>query len=525
MRRALVLGLIVLAPAGASADVLSRMYAAADGGGAGSGSGNANAAGGPTNAPPTDDLDQWAGPAQPITLPELLQSAIAHAPALASARLDLAIAEAQISETWERRDWTLRAVGSASHSGGGVTGGIAISSSTQAALGVDVTRLLPTGGTIDLHVGTQYSDFAATGLGEQKEWSDAISGSITQPLMKGRGRQLYDAAEQRALLVRDVATLQRRLIAIQAVQSVVSAYWDLVLAERQVAITQASLDLARERLRVTTIGTTGGKTALSEIPAVEQIIATREEDVLNGELAVLNASIALRRVAGMPIGANALGLRVAVDVDIRDATWDVGKLTEVAFAASPELAQLAKQGAENTIDVFVTQNGLLPQLDAALSLGPTGTDAGFGGAATNLVELKQLAISGSLTFQRSLHQYDVHGRLTELAGQRDKLAVTAADIRAQIAQSMARAIAQVELAKRRIALSQRAMELANQNIHIETERFNLGKSTNFDVLNRLEELRQAELRRTQAMIDWHKADGAVSALTTEILPMYGIQLP
>jgi outer membrane protein TolC len=98
-------------------------------------------------------------------------------------------------------------------------------------------------------------------------------------------------------------------------------------------------------------------------------------------------------------------------------------------------------------------------------------------------------------------------------------------VRAQIAQAMATAVAQVELAQRRVKLSQRAIELANDNIRIETDRFNLGRSTNFDVLNRLEDLRQAELRKTQAMVDWHKAAASVDALTTELLPMYGITIP
>jgi outer membrane protein TolC len=532
MRRAWVLGLLIAVPAvpAARADVLGPVFpllgdGAGSAGGSATGSGNANAMGSPASAPPTDDLDQWAGAAQPTTLPELLQSAIAHAPALASAQLDIAIADAQVRETWERYDWALRAVASASHTGAEVAGSFVLSSSTTASLTADITRTFSTGGTIDIHAGTQYSDYGVAFLGmDSKEWQDTITASFTQPLLKGYGRALYDAQEQRAIVQHDIAALQKRLVAIQAVQTVVSAYWDLVLAERQVAITQASLDLAHERLRVTQLQADAGKTAKSEIPAVLQIIATREEDVLNGELAVLNASIALRRAAGMPIGAGALALRVAVDVDIRESDWNVGALSEKAFAASPQLAQLAKQGAQNTIDVEVTRNGLLPQLDAALSLGPTGTDTSFVDAGKNLVELKSIAINGSLTFSRSLHQYDVKGRLDELAAGRDKLAVSAIDVKAEIAQAMATAVAQVELAQRRVKLSQRAIELANDNIRIETDRFNLGRSTNFDVLNRLEDLRQAELRKTQAMIDWHKAEGSVDALTTELLTKYGIQL-
>jgi outer membrane protein TolC len=305
-------------------------------------------------------------------------------------------------------------------------------------------------------------------------------------------------------------------------QTVVSAYWDLVLAERQVAITDESLALTRERLRITQLGADGGKIAKSEIPAVQQIIATREEDVLTGELGVLNASIALRRAVGMSIGQGDLGLRVDGQLDIVDKKFDLGSLLERAYATSPELAELAKQSDSTTIDIAVTENGLLPQLDLALSAGPSGQDVGASSAAKQTVEFKQYTVGGTLTFSRSIGQNDVRGRARELRMARDKLKVNAVDIRAQYAQTMSTAVAQVELANRRVVLSERAIQLANQNIQIETDRFNLGRSTNFDVLNRHEDLRQAELRKAQALIDWHKAEIVIQALTGDILPAYGV---
>jgi outer membrane protein TolC len=316
--------------------------------------------------------------------------------------------------------------------------------------------------------------------------------------------------------------LGRRLAAIQTVQAVIAAYWDLVLAERQVAITRSSLELARERLRITQIGADGGKVPRSEIPAVQQIIATREEDVLNGELAVLDRSIELRRAAGMPIGKGELGLRLGANLDVRDASWDLGEVTERAFAASPELAQLAKQRESATIEIEVTENGLLPQLDASFTIGPAGQDGNFGTAWENTAGFKSIQIGGSLSFQHSIGRESVKGLAREQRESRRKLEVNAFDVRAQIAQGMARGVAQAELARRRVALSQRAIDLATENIKIETDRFNLGKATNFDVLNRQEELRQAELRKAQAMIDWHKAETSIQALTGDILPTYGI---
>jgi outer membrane protein TolC len=171
---------------------------------------------------------------------------------------------------------------------------------------------------------------------------------------------------------------------------------------------------------------------------------------------------------------------------------------------------------------MVAENGLLPQLDAALSLGPTGVSDTFADSWSNLAKFKTIGIQGSLTFTQSIQRNDALGRFHEQRELKHKLTVNAFDVRAQVAQAMTQAVAQLEVARRRVTLSQRAIDLANENIKIETDRFNLGKSTNFDVLNRLEELRQAELRKTQALIDGHKAEVVIQALTGDILPMYGI---
>lgn len=485
---------------------------------------------GPGAAPPaSDDLTQWAGPARATSLPELLAVAVKQAPALATATIDIEIAEARIYQTLARDDWRIDGSLNVQRQQGGFFGGQELDHTTTLSASAGIGRAFSTGGTLGVRAGTNFfsrtlEDATANEFLGGENWTHDLSATFTQPMLRNRGRFFWEANERRASLSRDASVLARRLAAIQTVQTVVSAYWDLVLAERQVAITRASLDLARERLRITQIGTDGGKIPRSELPAVQQIIATREEEVLSGELAVLDRSIALRRAAGMPIGKGELGLRLGAELVTRDVTWDLGELTERAFQASPELAQLAKQDAVAVLDVEITENGLLPQLDAALTVGTLGADTKAGAALENLVTLDSLLVSGTLTLQHSLGQENVRGAAREQRATRRRIEVTAFDVRAQIAQTMARAVAQLELARRRVALSQRAIDLAKQNIQIETDRFNLGRATNFDVLSRQEELRLAELRQAQAMIDWHKAETVVQALTGDLLPQYGIEL-
>jgi outer membrane protein len=506
LRQGALVAVLSLTLTRAEADTLKRILDAGD-----------DAGGGPP--PNASGLAAWAGPSRATTLPDLLQVTVRQSPALRNARYDIAIAEARIQQTWVRNDWLFRGQlqGSKTTS---LFSGFSIDS-TDILGTFDITHTIATGGTLGLHAGSEYSK-SKNQLGDSTTWRHDVSVNFTQPILRGAGADYFNAGERKATLARDSAVLAKRLAAIQAVQAVVSAYWDLVLAERQVAITQSALDLAKERLRITQIGADVGKLPRSEIPAVQQIIATREEDILNSEFAVLDRSIALRRTTGLPIGAGELGLRVDPDLAMRDVTWNLAELTERAFAASPELAQLAKADASTHIDIEVTENGLLPQLDAALSFGPIGQDTDVATAAENLVKFKSIGVGGSLTFTQGLRRDDVRGRQREFRENLHKLEVNQFDIRAQIAQTMGRAVAGLELAKRRVALSQRAIDLANDNIKIETDRFNLGKATNFDVLNRQEELRQAELRKVQAMIDWHKSEVVVQALTGDILPTYGV---
>ena len=108
--------------------------------------------------------------------------------------------------------------------------------------------MLPTGGTVDLHAGTQYSNTESM-VFNSKYWSDAVTGSLTQPLLKGFGpnsdvrRQLYlseanEYGSQATTFVNASSTIA----------TVADAYWDLVQAWRNVAIQEEALhsfDLVR----------------------------------------------------------------------------------------------------------------------------------------------------------------------------------------------------------------------------------------------------------------------------------------
>lgn len=480
-----------------------------------------------STAPETPELAAWAGAPTPTDLPGLLSTAIKSTPALRSATIDIAIAEARIVEAEGIDDFVL----TAELSGGRTTGSFLFndirfnSRDTSFGAAVGLSRSLSTGGTVTLGATMDYTRTEDDSDGSvSTQWTDTISAQVTQPLLRGRGAAIARAQQARAQLSRDVSVLARRQVAIDAVQTVIAAYWDLALAERQLAIRRAGLDLIAERRRLTEAGINGGKVAPSELLAVEQAVATQQEQILNAEVAVVQQSINVRRATGMSIEPGAIALASGAQAGAPAKTATLEQSLQRAFATSPELAQLAVQDKDATIEVQLAENGLLPQLDAALRLGPTGRGTSFSEAGENLVKFDEYTVAGTLTFQYELGHHAATGASRAARLSREKLQVTATDVKAQIAQAVAQEVAVLELAARRVALAQTAIDLAKKNIEVEQARFSLGKSTNFDVLQRQNELQSAELSKASAEIDARKAEAALAALTGDLLAEYGIDV-
>lgn len=491
------------------------------------GEGGGGAAAQPTPPPTLADV---AGAPRAVTLPELLALAIRQAPALQLAEIDIAITEAAIESTLSIDDWLLDANVSARTT----------ARSRAVSGGAGVSRLFSTGTTLSIHADTGWSQqefqfetdhdldpstppIPVTSTIE--EFTDTVTATLSQPLLENRGRSIVRAAERRARLARDATALSREVTAILVVNQVISAYWDLALAQRDLEIRKSSLVLAQERLRRTQAAIQGGGIAATEALAVEQVIAQREEEILDAELAVIERSIALRRMVGFEIGPGELVLTVPTELGVPGRTWKVDSVLADSYRTSPDLARFAILEKDATIEVEVAENGLLPTLDLALSFGPQGVDDTASGALENMARFDDLSAVATLTFSHSIGNHGARGAARQARAERLKIKINETDTRAQIAEVVAEAVVLAESAARRVEIAGKAISLAEQNIVAEQARFGLGKATNFDVLLRQEELKEAQLRQARAIVDWHKAATSIAAISGSLLVDYGITLP
>ena len=366
--------------------------------------GRRHAAGGSRRRAIADDLIAWAGAAAADhAAGPAPASRCARHRALASARLDIAIAEAQIQQTYARDDWHVkrRAAGHAARSGY-VSAASRSTARAGRARGRRVHALLPTGGTSRSTRGSSFSAIADVVTGERRTTGPTRSSRLDHPAAAPRPRPLALRGE-RAHAPRSSATPPcSRAGSPRSRRCRPSSRRTGTSCSPSARSRSPSEPRPRRgaAARSPSSAPTAARSRAARSRRCSRSSRRARRTCSTASSRVLDRSIALRRAAGMPIGAGELGAarRRPTSTAQRPRLRPRRRCTERAFAASPELAQLAKQDASATIDIEVNENGLLPQLDAALSLGPTGQDGTSAPPRKNMVELKSIAVTGPLTF-------------------------------------------------------------------------------------------------------------------------------
>jgi outer membrane protein len=467
-----------------------------------------------------------------VTLGAVLETALRQSPSLELARIDVTIADARALQAAGIDDWLLTATAAWLSNRVAPVGELFQTTASDALeLDVDLERSLPTGGTFGLH-GSGLFRQTTSGLlvdgdfdgFDSEVYRSSVVARLYQPLLAGRGRAVARADRRLAEVEQEAAALDEIASATFIVRDLIQAYWELGYARSDLEIRESSLELARERLRITEAGVQAGAVAPSEILAVQQVIATREEEVEQARLNVTRRSLDLRRLAGMPIGPDDLDIVAAAPVSVQKRELPMRALVEEARAQSPEIAAIRARGEGAEIEVEVTANGLLPRLDATLSFGPSGTSSDFGDTLSQIATLDEYRVGASLTYQHALGRRAARGAHAAALGRLSRVKIGITDAELQITAAVVESVRVAETAARRLEISERAIGLAEQNIEAEVARFELGRSTNFDVLERQDELKRAQLLYARAGVDYVSSLANLDALTGEILEAYGITL-
>jgi outer membrane protein TolC len=453
---------------------------------------------------------------------------------LEAAQADIVIAEANVYGAVGNEDWLIDGSEqfTGSHNTGTGSSNDAIDTYQLQSLWA-VTKPLYFGGRLGLRATNNWQHFKGINIdfvdGEpvaslrtDDTFRTSVQLTYFMPFLRGLGETTVRAQRHRAAAALDVAVLTRENTVTTVVNTVVQAYWELAYATKTVEIRKSSLDLAREQLRITQARLDVGVGAQTDVAAVKQGIATRESDLLIAELALSERALDLRQIVGLDITPADIELSAADQLYVQTAQINLEEAFTNAYARNPQIAILRAQGKQATIEVEIAEDGTRPQLDLTAAAGPAGGADNLGDSFSRTAQFKGWQASGTLIFQLPVGNHTLEGARRAAAGQVVKVRINEEDLKRTIAVSVAKAVNLVRSTEKRISVDNEAVQLAMINLNAEKARFEVGRTTNFEVLRRQDELAQSQLAVARDAADYLKARAGVQTLTGELLPAFGI---
>ncbi|MFA6239896.1 MAG: TolC family protein, partial [Candidatus Hydrogenedentales bacterium] len=361
--------------------------------------------------------------------------------------------------------------------------------------------------------GTQYevkfeiSDEQSTYNSFVSEYSGGLTLSVTQPLLKGRGKKANLARIRIAKNSRKIAETQFEQQVMTTTSEVVKAYWDLVGAHEQLRVRQQSLANAERLLEVNQRRLEIGTGAALEVVQAKASVAQRTGDVISARAQVLASEDRLKLLMEMRDDTNFSALQIMPTDRPQPEELDLDESVSIKTALEnrPEMKSASLEIDSATIERLRAANDMLPQLDIAGSVfqGARGAEAKtvFKGVTERDDNSYSLSLTGSvpITNRSGRGAYEKANQSKRQAEER--LKKTMADLTLNVRG----AVRNTGTSRILVESSRQARALQETNVEAEEKRLKLGVTTSFEVLRVQEDLANAQVQEVQSIIDFEKA--------------------
>src|SRR5262249_45269732 len=125
----------------------------------------------------------------------------------------------------------------------------------------------------------------------------------TQPLLRGFGYKAARGPLRKARESRSAAALAKAGVAAPIIRHVTLAHHELAYAAQDLSVRRELGQAAKDQLAVVDANIKAGKMPPSARAEVEVSLGQREDDALLSEKNLLDQSLLVRQIAGMPIGS------------------------------------------------------------------------------------------------------------------------------------------------------------------------------------------------------------------------------
>ncbi|MDD3620183.1 MAG: TolC family protein [Desulfobulbaceae bacterium] len=345
---------------------------------------------------------------------------------------------------------------------------------TGAGGGAGIRQLLPTG--TDIEAGIEQQRTVSNRAPEQQEARAGLT--VTQALLRGFGPAVNLVGVRQAELETTANIYELRGFTEALLAEAETAYWYYVLADREIAIFEQSLDIARQQRDEILQRIEVGIMPSIEAAAARAEVARREQLLINARSLLRERRLRLLRIMG-PRFANDPELRIkaASTPDIApEPIEDLDNRLQLALRSRADLHEANLRLKQNRLETILTRNGLLPKLDLFISLGKTGFADTFSDSFKAL-DGSTYDFTAGVRLNHFLGNRAAEARHLAARATRQQGREAVRNLEELIGLDVRLAVNEVERARQQISASRVTRELQEKSLSAEKERFDVGAST------------------------------------------------
>jgi outer membrane protein len=340
-----------------------------------------------------------------------------------------------------------------------------------------------------------------------------------QPLLRGAGPYYAEQAIRIARFGHLISQARTKLAIIGVLTNVDRAYWQLYAARQNLLVRKQEYDLASAQLDRARRMVQAGAAAEVEVIRAESGVADSLEAVIDAENTIRNRQRDLKRILNKP------GLEMDTPVVLVPTTIprtlyyriQPDALAREALANRMEMLELELQIAEESSNVRVARNDLLPLVALQYTYGVSGLGGGFDEAFTMVRDKDFEDHTIGVSMEIPIGNEAAKSRLRRALATRLQTLATRDQRTAAIKQELFGAIDQLDTNWYRILAARKRVEAAQRVLDAEIRQFQQGLRNSTDVIDAQTNLANAQSAEVGALADYQISQVDIAMATGTVL--------
>ncbi|MCP4749586.1 MAG: TolC family protein [Proteobacteria bacterium] len=357
------------------------------------------------------------------------------------------------------------------------------------------------------------------------EWSevddplhlDSLTAAVKIPIFQDWG-DINRHPEYKSMVAVEQTTMQSRKSKLELLNLVANIYWDLSGVHQNIQTLEASIRLAEQFLQDTKTRQKLGLLDPIEVKQSESQLFLVRQNLLQEVVRKNQIEDQIR--AALNLEDLPYGYIPTEKMSIRQNHLDFEALLDEVYKSNQDLRLLNATLKMNRLSLKEARNKADPDMDLSLQYKLNGYGKDLSLVSSDMAETNLHDYQIGLTWNAPLFDKVTPQKIKQISLERARLDLQVSSQKSQLKVELQSILRNLELAIEGIKLAQRSVDLMEDLLRKEVEKFKVGNNTSFRVAQVQQDLTDVQKSKTLASIRYEKIYLSLLVLTERVFRYY-----